>query len=220
LKEKININKKCEICDSIDKVSFNKNTQSFLCQRHRKQIYKYGKIVDPRASRADDVVFIYDDYAKINIYNKRGEFEKSFVIDIEDVDKIQKYKWSLVKGYLMTKDENNQTIYLHRYILDCTDSNIVVDHINHNPLDNRKSNLRLCTNQENIRHHKIFITNTSGHTGVVWDKQRNKWLSQIVVDNKNIFLGRFENIQEAINVRKNAEKKYYKNFLLIEEVNE
>ena len=88
----------------------------------------------------------------------------------------------------------------------------IVDHINHNPLDNRKSNLRICTNQENIFNSKIAKTNKSGVKGVYWDTSRNKWHAQICIDNKTKDLGRFTNIEDAIKVRKESEELYQREF--------
>ena len=92
--------------------------------------------------------------------------------------------------------------------MDCP-KDMVVDHINMNPLDNRKCNLRICTMQQNNFNKKEQTNNTSGRVGVTWDKQTNKWLAQIQVDGKNIKLGRFKNKEDAIKVREEAELKYF-----------
>lgn len=78
--------------------------------------------------------------------------------------------------------------------------------------DNRKSNLRIATRQENNRNHKVCIMNTSGVTGVTWDKNRNKWIAQIHINNKNIHLGRFISFEDAVKARKKAEEKYFGEF--------
>ena len=71
--------------------------------------------------------------------------------------------------------KSNSAGQLHRFILNLTKENTeIVDHINGDPLDNRKNNLRLCTNQENIRNCKIPKNNKSGHKGVYWCSNRNK----------------------------------------------
>ena len=89
---------------------------------------------------------------------------------------------------------------------------MVVDHINHNGLDNRKCNLRICTNQENICNCEIPKNNKSGCKGVYWAKDKHKWTVQVTVNNKTIYIGRYDNLEEAIMARKEASKKYYGEF--------
>jgi hypothetical protein len=89
----------------------------------------------------------------------------------------------------------------------------VIDHIQPDiPLPNVASNIRLATNSENIRNQKKHTNNTSGVPGVTWDKYRKKWLAQIVVNYKNISLGRFNEFNDAVAARKTAEERYFGEF--------
>lgn len=120
---------------------------------------------------------------------------------------LNKYKWHL---HCRNKDQrldvctntfgnhkDRKYLTLSRYLTNCP-TNKVVDHINHNTLDNRKNNLRICTNYEN----NINKTNnTSGCVGVSWDKNRNKW--HVTFKRKNI--GRFSSFEDAVKARKLAE---------------
>lgn len=99
-------------------------------------------------------------------------------------------------------------IEMHRFIVKAKKGEIV-DHINGNTLDNRRKNLRVVTNSENIRKGKIRTNNRSGITGVSFDKERKRWLAEIKIMYKHIHLGRFKTKKEAIKARKEAEKKYY-----------
>ena len=83
-----------------------------------------------------------------------------------------------------------------------------IDHINHNKIDNRLFNLREVSHLENDRNHPKQRNNTSGVTGVCWDKHANKWIAQIQVNGKMNHLGLFSNFNEAVKVRKEAELKY------------
>ena len=83
-----------------------------------------------------------------------------------------------------------------------------IDHINHNKIDNRWSNIRSVTHKENGRNVGLISTNTSGFCGVTWDKANKKWQAAITVLGKSIKIGRFADIEDAIINRKNAEKKY------------
>ena len=88
-----------------------------------------------------------------------------------------------------------------RFLTDCP-VGLTVDHINRITLDNRKSNLRVCTQYINNLNKN---TNTSGCIGVSWDKNRNKW--HVMFKDKN--LGRFVSFDEAVAVRKQAERDYF-----------
>jgi len=90
---------------------------------------------------------------------------------------------------------------IHNVILDHdpNKSNLIVDHINGNVLDNRKCNLRLCTRAENARNVKKSKSNTSGYIGV--SKESTKWLACVTLDGKVYRAGRFEDKVEAARAR-------------------
>ena len=98
----------------------------------------------------------------------------------------------------------------HRYLTDCP-KGMVVDHINHNTLDNRRSNLRICTNKENVRNNQLRALNTSGHKGVTWNKRENKWQVYIRVNYKFHTLGyfNFTDFEKACECRERADVKYF-----------
>lgn len=83
-----------------------------------------------------------------------------------------------------------------------------IDHINQRRSDNRISNLREATNQQNMKNQTRLKTNTSGVTGVHWENRRSKWVAQIKHDGRVWFLGYFKDFDEAVAVRKAAEEKF------------
>jgi hypothetical protein len=83
-----------------------------------------------------------------------------------------------------------------------------IDHIDHNKINNRISNLRCASRTENQRNLGMRSDNTSGITGVTWHSQRGKWLAQIWVNGKKVHLGVFLSIDDAARARKDAEIKY------------
>ena len=83
-----------------------------------------------------------------------------------------------------------------------------IDHINHDPQDNRIDNLRVVNHQTNGKNQKFSISNTSGATGIYWYKRGKKWQASIRVNGGNIHLGYFVNYDDAVAVRKNAEISY------------
>lgn len=80
-----------------------------------------------------------------------------------------------------------------------------IDHINGERSDNRIENLRAVTDRENSRNKSKYTNNTSGTTGVSWEKQEGKWHAIIRVDGRQKHLGFFDDIDEAIAARKAAE---------------
>lgn len=121
-----------------------------------------------------------------------------------------KYNKSSDKNYLVTSIFYKK-YYMHRlaflYMVGKFPKQI--DHINGNGLDNSWKNLRNVCNQGNQRNRARAKNNTSGVTGVGWDKIRKLWTAQIQVSRKNIHLGKFSNFDDAVQARKSAEV-YYK----------
>jgi len=73
-----------------------------------------------------------------------------------------------------------------------------IDHINHSRSDNRIINLRSANQIENSRNQKLSLANRSGVTGVHWHKSANKWVAQITVNSKPVYLGLFTDKNDAI----------------------
>jgi hypothetical protein len=96
--------------------------------------------------------------------------------------------------------------YLHRYIMGCVPGdNVIVDHINGDILDNRRSNLRAVTQRENM--HNVsnkYASNTSGHRGVSFNKSKGKYQAYIKIDYVKKHLGYFETLEEAVAARASA----------------
>ena len=166
-------------------------------------------------------------FKKTNKYSKKqtdeyGDYyvgwtsntNKEFYIDASDFELVCKYCWrehiSAKTGYrcLVTYNpETKKQIKMHQLVC-----GKYYDHIDRNPLNNRKHNLRPATAQENIRNRNLSRNNTSGFIGVTWGKTSSKWVSNIQVDGKNISLGSFADKTDAIRVRLAAELKYFGEF--------
>lgn len=84
-----------------------------------------------------------------------------------------------------------------------------VDHVNRLRSDNRISNLRITTRKENGENLSISKNNTSGYRGVGWDSSRSKWRVQVKHNQKNIFIGRYDNIEDAVIASTEARKSMF-----------
>lgn len=160
------------------------------CQRHYQQIKKYGRIIRTRFDKNE--IVIYEDYAEILLCDKDGEEVGRALIDLEDIDKVKDYKWCLCNGYVY----NIKIGFLHRFLMNCP-NDMIVDHKNHNPLDNRKDNLRICTAQNNSMNISKRNNCTSQHKGIDWKKEKNKWRARIKINGKSKHIGYYDSEEEA-----------------------
>jgi len=97
--------------------------------------------------------------------------------------------------------------------MNVTDPKIQIDHIDNNPLNNQRSNLRECTNQQNSFNKSKNKNNKSGFKGVYFDKYANKYKAQIQINNKVKHLGRFDTAEEAHEAYKKSALEYHGEFV-------
>jgi len=185
------------------------------CDTHDRQIKKYGKIFKRISSDPNEII-LHENYAEIVLYNRHilgvEQTEKArTLISLEDVERCSNLKWYLSGTLYVCSGGKEKAIYLHKLIMNGSKDNYV-DHINHNKLDNRRLNLRICTNQQNAMNRVKAIDNTSGTTGVTWHKASDSWLAKIGCKHKCIHLGIYKNKEDAIKARKEAEVKYFGEF--------
>lgn len=161
-------------------------------------------------------------HRKINQYDLSGEYgigwtsntNKEFYFDFEDYDKIKDYCWyeytNKKTGYhsLRTRERGSRKSILMTSLLGYS----YYDHIDRNTLNCTRKNLRPSTHRENARNKSKHKYNTSGVTGVYWDKRLKKWFARICVNYKRIYLGYFNDKEDAIRVRLQAEAHYFKEF--------
>ena len=138
------------------------------------------------------------------------------LIDVDDVSKIINRSWHKFNNgnngvYLRGWDRDlKKKIFLHRLILDAYDPKIQVDHINGKINDNRKSNLRFATIQQNITNRDKPLTNTSGYKGVF--KRGDKYQASIGVNGSKIYLGIYNNPEDAALAYNKACIEYFGEF--------
>lgn len=203
------------MCECSVENCHNKVMAKGLCSKHYSQLRRYGKIFKYSSRDKTNHIEILEDHAEIFLIDKNNEICAKALIDLDDVNKVKNIKWhrsDLQRSTYYCLSNDSEWKRIHRLIMGVTDKNIVVDHINHNGLDNRKSNLRICTSGQNTCNCLTSKNNKSGHKGVYWSKERKKWCAQISINNKTKGLGRYDTIEEAIEAREKAAKEYYGEF--------
>lgn len=172
--------------------------QKGMCSKHYQQVKAHGKVY--KSNRELNDHFIFNDIVLLQIDSK----EKGIVfvtIDLEDLKKVQELgRWYFDgRGYITTKTKNGY-VKLHRFLMNA-EKHHSGDHINRNPLDNRKCNLRLTSNQENSFNRGNYkCSKHSKYKGVgkVSGKNDGKiWRARITIDAKQIHLGTFATEREA-----------------------
>lgn len=174
------------------------------CNKHWQRMYYHGdtelhsrKHGNPYEVIADIAIFTTHDGRK-------------FIADAKDVEKILRYTWCYSKTGYLVATINYKTTKLQRYLLDPPE-NMVVDHKNGHPSDNRRSNLRICTVKDNAKNVAKPKNSKCKYTGV--DKTKHgTYRARIMVDRKEIRLGTYKTEEEAFAARFAGEKKYYGEF--------
>lgn len=154
---------------------------------------------------------------------KEIKLNKGFIalVDDDDFDELSKFTWFVeAQGYAVTKVWKGvcawEKLKMHRFVMKrCKGDGIQVDHINGLKLDNRKSNLRNCTNTENCRNRSATKKNSTGLKGVSFRSSNKKWVAQICVNYKRIYLGQFETPQDAHEAYKKAAIKMHGEFFSV-----
>ena len=128
------------------------------------------------------------------------------IVDDEDFESLNAFNWCAdwsagTESFYAVRSVSigggkQTTIRMHRLITGAP-KGMHVDHINKATLDNRRANLRVCTNSENLRNRGKQADNTSGFKGVVWHKASGKWHARIGLNGKLKHIGYFDNILDA-----------------------
>jgi hypothetical protein len=128
---------------------------------------------------------------------------KVAIVDDEDYEELNKYKWHADDSTGLWYAKRNvgiegkrTTIKMHRQLMGFPEGK-EIDHINHDGLDNRRENLRVCTHGQNQRNHLRRKDNTSGLIGVSWHTIAKKWRAYIQKDKTLIHIGYFNDKTEA-----------------------
>ena len=144
---------------------------------------------------------------------------KITIVDDEDYERLAKHKWFADedhggRAWRAMRHERNACIQMGREILGAPDG-MYVDHINGDPLDNRRSNLRLCTPMENSRSRRKNLRSSSQYKGVHWNTERRRWIAQIKINYRKVKLGRYERELDAARAYDRAALEHFGAFAVI-----
>ena len=145
---------------------------------------------------------------------------KFALVDDADFEWLSQWKWVSHKHrstfYAMRHNENwskTEFIGMHREILGLKRGDGKLgDHRNRNGLDNRRSNLRICTGAENLQNRGKTKNNTSGYKGVSWHKQNKYWVAQLHKNGKHIHAGCYKDKITAARAYDIAAIQYFGEF--------
>ena len=153
------------------------------------------------------------------------------IVDDEMFDRCSYFRWRLQRArgkyhnldYAITSVRVNgrfENLLLHRLIMNTPDSNIAIDHIDHNGLNNQMSNLRLCVDGKNnaMNQSKLGRRTTSRYKGVHYFKTHRKWRATISVGNKRLSLGLYNSETDAALAYNEAAKVHHGEFALLNDI--
>lgn len=159
-----------------------------------------------------------DDSVRITIFGMDGSVTGVVVIDKEDKERCIGLKWHVIKRNqslvsAVVARINGRETRIHHYLFGPPPEGLEYDHINRNPLDNRKSNLRLCTCEQNQWNRAMRCTNTTGVKGVIRNTTKSeKWKAVIWHKRKPVYLGSYKTKEEAAIAYDNAVKSLKDNY--------
>lgn len=160
--------------------------------------------------KSKSLITLSEDFATVYLKN-----EGAVIVDLDCVDIIQNYSWRKSdSGYACTARQH-KLIWMHRLLMGIVEEDwtkIQVDHIDNDKLNNRMSNLRLCTIGQNLLNVSPRKDNLAQVSGVNLNKRDNLWVARIMINGKCVYLGSFKNKEDAIKLRLQKEIEIYGEF--------
>lgn len=167
--------------------------------------------------------------AEMDCYDAQKNVVATTVFDIDDIPLVSKYRWrSTIKGtkltstYVVTNIKAKghvEVIYFHRLIMNAP-KGIEVDHIDGNPLNNQKSNLRFATRSQQLMNTRMRSDNSLGIKGIACDKRKNVYKVEIQKDNIRYYFKDFDCIAKAAYGRKIAQDVLFGDYSSKSQINE
>ena len=204
----------CCICGEPGRCTWEVDGRDY-CKKHYLQVYRHGKTFERTIfDRNEYIDHVEEGYSECIMYDKNFNEVGRTLIDLEKKPILEKYKICMRnvsnKKYALINLGGGQKLLLHRFILGLTDRNYsverCVDHINGDSLDNRILNLRICSQNENMKN----IKKGDKHIcGVKWLRENQKWGVCITNNYTSIHVGNFQTFEEAVYARLKKEKELF-----------
>jgi hypothetical protein len=149
----------------------------------------------------NNICLAIDDYYVLETTNKEGNVSGHILVDQEDYSKVNMCRWAITKrGYV----HNKKYVYMHLLLIN-KPTGMEIDHINRNLLDNRKSNLRVVTQKENLGNKGFYTNNTSGYKGI---HKKEYGYAVFTYGNNRRYLGFAKKLVGALDIQKRWKEKY------------
>lgn len=212
-----NARKKFDYCNSNRICSVeNCNNPAFCkgyCTKHYAQIQHHGKIINTIFDKNE--IIEHDDYAEIIVKDKKGDTKGIAIIDLDDASRCKRFKWGMyANGYFYGNINKSLRIRLHRYIMNVSayDGNTVVDHIDRNPANNRKNNLRIVTPSENNKNRESHYSKTinTDNDNIYFDKKHKTHYGRYSFKGTTYNTHYYKNREDALNEMNNIKRKLMK----------
>ena len=190
----------------------NGNTQSCGWLRKERAVEALRKVCKKSFNKYEEIEYEGERCAKI--FDDNGNY---CIINIEDISLVNfTYWYKDNQGYFRseTTEQNKTSVtMMHRVILGLAqDDKRKGDHKNRKRFDNTRKNLRVCTQAENVRNKSLYKNNHSGFPGIGWIERLHKYQVNIRINDKQIYIGIYANMDDAIKARLKAEAEYFGEF--------
>ncbi len=161
------------------------------------------------------------EFITIPLNNKKNP-ELCAIIDAADYDLVSKHRWYYMEkkrggAYAFTM-VNKRTVYLHVFLMN-PGPKMKVDHRDHDGLNCRRVNMRVCTHRENLQNQmKQRVITTSRYKGVCLIKNSDRWVAYINFDGRRTILGYFSNEDDAGRAYNDAAEIHFGEFALLNDI--
>lgn len=196
--------KECTYCHSMSSNGCRVDG-AYYCNPCYQRVHKYGTPIPKKRKNTNT----FTTAGEVLLITTRNGF--NYIADADDRELLEKYSWCRSATGYAVANIGHKVTKMHRYIMGITDPNVLVDHKNRNIYDNRKENLRICTHAENCRNKSVSKNCKTGHLGIRQTKE-GKYNVRITSNWKEIYIGNYETLEDAIKAREAAEDKYRKEF--------
>jgi hypothetical protein len=160
-------------------------------------------------------------YARIPLYDRSGAVVDYALVDTEDYDLVSQYTWRRMKStnaktsYARRSWRDADGKIRHQFMHQLVMGAKGMDHADRNGLNNRRSNLRPANQSQQNANQGMYKNNTSGYTGVHWDKARSNWRAEVRKNGRHVWRKRFDDPEVAARARDHQALKYFGEFAVL-----